>query len=450
MSASSQNARFHIQRAQDLLRARDVAGARTAAATALALPPGDIVVRNALGSVLYELGDLDAARAIFQGVLADNPRYADALNNLGNILAREGKPRAAREFYERALADAPDRADYLANLGGALQALGDVAGALACFARALALDPVHADARWNRGLAQLLSGDLAGGFADYEARWDLPEFAMRRLPAPLWRGEDISGKTILIHSEQGYGDTIQMVRFAGTLAARGGRVVLETHASLAPVMLDVAGIAEVIVHGAALPAFDTHSPIMSLPGLCGVATPADIPAPVPYIHAPAGPAIEMPARGSRERRIGLVWAGRATHKNDLNRSLAPARLAPLAAIADIQWVSLQLDAAPSDRPPLPGLVDLAPHLIDFGATARALDRLDLIVTVDTAVAHLAGAMGKACWVLLPFAPDWRWLLDRADSPWYPSLRLFRQPKIGDWDGAIAQLVEALRSDKPLK
>ncbi len=439
----------HIKRAQDLLRARDLVGARREADLARAHPERlagvDIVARNALGSVLYELGDFDAARAIFQDVLADNPRYGDALNNLGNVLAREGKPRRALEFYERALVENPGSADYLANLGGARQALGDVDGALNCFAQALARDPTHADARWNRGLARLLSGDLAGGFADYESRWALPEFTARQLASPRWpdsiSDEDVHGKTLLIHSEQGYGDTIQMVRFAKTLAGRGARVLVETHATLAPLLRTVEGIGQVIVHGDPLPRFDLHIPMMSLPAACGVAALGDIPT-APYIAASDGPEVALPPRRAGEIRVALVWAGRPTHKNDRNRSLDIARLAPLASIPKVKLFSLQIGATSDDLAHLPGIVDLAPQLTDFAMTARVLDQLDLAITVDTAVAHLAGAMGKEAWLMLPFAPDWRWLQAGATAPWYPSLRLYRQPKIGDW----ASVVEKITAD----
>ena len=444
MTPPADLAQSHIKRAQDLLRARDLVGARRAADAALALPGADFVARNALGSVLYELGDLDAARSIFQDVLAENPHYGDALNNLGNILAREGKPRPALEFYERALAASPDNPDYLANLGGVRQALGDLTGALDSFERALALDPTHADARWNRGLARLLSGDLAGGFVDYEARWALPEFTARKLNAPLWSDGGAQGRTVLIHSEQGYGDTIQMVRFAQVLADRGARVILETHAVLAPLLRNVTGIDDVIVHGETLPHFDLHIPMMSLPSACGVAAFGDIPS-ARYIAAPDGPGVALPPRGANDLRVGLVWAGRATHKNDRNRSLRAAHLAPLAHIANVTLVLLQIGATPDDLAQLPGIVDLAPQLSDFAATARILAQLDLVITVDTAVAHLAGAMGKDAWVLLPFAPDWRWGLASDRSAWYPSLRLYRQPKLGDWASVVAKIAADLAS-----
>lgn len=442
MNSPSHSAFDHIRRAQDFLRARDLDGARRAAAMALTLPGADFVARNALGSVLYELGDLDAARDLFQGVLEENPRYGDALNNLGNILAREGKPRAAREFYERALAEHPDRADYLANLGGVNQALGDVAAALDCFDRALAIDPAHADARWNRGLARLLSGDLAGGFADYEVRWTLPEFTARTFAAPKWSGEDLCNKTILIHSEQGYGDTIQMARFARTLADRGARVIVETHAALARLLRAVEGVAEVIVHGDSLPRFDLHIAMMSLVNACGIASLGDIPT-APYIATPGGPSVILPPRTKDEFRVGLAWAGRPTHKNDRNRSLDAVRLAPLASIPNVKLFSLQIGATSQDIAYLPGLIDLSSQLTDFAATADVLAQLDLVISVDTAVAHLAGAMAKEAWVMLPFAPDWRWLLGRDTSPWYPNLRLYRQPKIGDWNDVVGRIAADL-------
>lgn len=435
--------RAHIARAHTLLRARDLVGARREADVALGLPPTDFVARNTLGSVLYELGDLDAARALFQGVLAENPRYGDALNNLGNVLAREGQPRAALEFYERALAEAPDNPDYLANLGGVRQALGDVAGAMDCFDRALAVDPAHADARWNRGIARLLAGDLKGGFADYEARWGLPEFAARPFAAPRWSGEDLTGLSILLHSEQGYGDTIQMVRFARTLKKRGARVLLETHAPLARLMRESHLFDDVAVHGESLPPFDVHLPVMSLPALCGLQSIGDIPAEVPYLRPPDGLAIALPPRRFAERRIGLVWAGRPTHKNDRNRSIAPALFAPLASVPNLRLFSLLVGARAEDLAAIPGIVDLAPQLSDFAATAAVIAELDLVICVDTAVAHLAGALGAPCWVLLSFAPDWRWFLERAESPWYPSLRLFRQTRLGDWGEVVRRVAAAL-------
>lgn len=448
-SDSAADAAFaQVARAQQLLRAGNIAAARRAAQAARLLATDNLEVGNALGSVLYELGDLDAARDVLQDVLAHDPYYADALNNMGNILARDGKPRAAVEFYERALAAAPGSQDYLANLGGVRQALGDVAAALACFDQALTIAPGHADARWNRAIARLLNGDLAGGFADYEARRLLPEFVQRTFSAPLWSGEDVRGKTLLVHSEQGYGDTIQMVRFARLLAERGARVLLETHAPLARLMATAEGVASVIVHGDPLPPFDLHVPIMSLPYRLGLASIADIPAKCPYLSAPPQSRIAIPQRGARELRVGLVWAGRPTHKNDRNRSLAPSHLAPLAGVPNVRLFSLQLGATAADLAQVPGIVDLAPQLADFAETAAAIEALDLVIAVDTAVAHLAGALGKEVWILLPFAPDWRWLLARDTSPWYPSAKLYRQPRLGDWAGVMARISADLTARRP--
>ena len=439
-------ARAHIGRAQALLRARDRDGARRAATAALALETADAVERNALGSVLYELGDLERARALFQDVLAELPHYGDALNNLGNVLARDGKPRAAVEFYERALVADPGNPDYLANFGGARQALGDLSGALVSFEQALMLDPTHADARWNRGLARLLTGDLAGGFADYEARWALPEFAERHFRAAKWDGGDVTGLTVLVHSEQGHGDTIQMVRFAPLLKAQGARVILETHAALLRLMQTVDALDEVYVHGDTVPRVDLHVPIMSLPRAFRLASVSDIPAELPYVAARADAPVSIAPGRDGEVRVGLVWAGRATHKQDLARSCPLELFAPLAGLAGVHLFSLQVGDRAADlaRPSWrDAVIDLAPQLVDFAVTASAIAELDLVISVDTAVAHLAGALGKPCWVLLPFAPDWRWLLARDDSPWYPSLRLFRQAKAGDWADVVARIAAAL-------
>ncbi len=429
-----------IARAQAALQGRNRPAAQALVEQALveqalAAPPTDAIALNALGSLLFELGDLARARALFESELAQNPHFGDALNNMGTVLAREGNLGPAQAFIERALEADRLNAAYLANLGGVLQARGRVEPALAAFEKALMADPGNADARWNRGIARLLSGDYAGGFADYEARWELPEFTARTFDMPAWRGEALDGHTLLVHSEQGFGDTIQMVRFARALAGKGMRVVLETHAPLVRVMSGVSGIAQVVMRGELLPYADAHVPIMSLPYRLGITRPEDVTC-SPYVHA----------EGTAGRKIGLVWAGRPTHKNDANRSLALEACNPIAAVAKGRLVSLQVGPHAEDLKTVAWgreIEDLAPRLTDFAATAAAVAQLELVICVDTAVAHLAGAMGKECWLLLPFAPDWRWGLGRSDTPWYPSLKLFRQEKIGDWSGVVSRVAAAL-------
>ncbi|MGH9720879.1 MAG: glycosyltransferase family 9 protein, partial [Bryobacteraceae bacterium] len=248
---------------------------------------------------------------------------------------------------------------------------------------------------------------------------------------------------ILVHAEQGLGDTIHFARLIGQVAARGGRVVFEVQPELLRLMRGLEGVAELVERGAELPRFDCHSPLLSLPRSLGLRV-NTIPAQAPYLAAE--PALAERWRTLRRagcRHIGLVWAGNASHANDANRSIALAKLAPLAGIQNVEWFSLQKGSAARQAPPAGlNLRDLAPELHDFAGTAAAIVNFDLVITVDTAVAHLAGALGVPVWVLLPHSPDWRWLLDRDDSPWYP-MRLFRQSAPGDWDGVFARVVENL-------
>jgi hypothetical protein len=292
-----------------------------------------------------------------------------------------------------------------------------------------------------------VAGDLATGFALYEARFEDPRLGTpaRSLPWPRWSGvEPLAGQRILLHAEQGLGDTLQFARYAPLVAARGARVVLEVPAPLAGLLRPLDGVSAVIARGNPLPVVDCHCPLGSLPLALGT-TLATIPASIPYLHADAVDVAAWQAQpGDRRPRVGLVWAGNRRHRNDRRRSLPLAALAPLAR-GPWQLVSLQKDLTLDDAQRLAGwqAIDAGPRLGDFAATAAALTALDLVVTVDTAVAHLAGALGRPAWVLLPHAPDWRWLLGRADSPWYPTLRLFRQPRPGDWARVVRQVADAL-------
>jgi hypothetical protein len=268
------------------------------------------------------------------------------------------------------------------------------------------------------------------------------------LPQPLWLGEvGIEGKTILLHAEQGYGDTIQFVRYAPMVAERGTTVVLEVQASLKPLLAGLPGVSAVAGRGEALPPFDLHCPLMSLP-LAFKTTVDSMPAAVPYLHAP-GDRVEkwcgmLP--DAKALRVGLAWSGSPKHKNDRNRSIALSRLAPLCMDRTMQFVSLQRDLRGADAETLGGVPNVfAPGaaLQDFADTAAVISLLDLVISVDTGVAHLAGALGKPVWILLPFNGEWRWLADRDDSPWYPSARLFRQPKVDDWESVIARVQQEI-------
>ncbi len=398
-------------------------------------------LHNLMGNIKLDLGDFDGAAESYAGALALDPDDLHAHNNFGNLLVRQGRLDEAVLSYRKALAIKPDFADALANLGAAHQARGRLDLALQCCEEALAIDADHADAHWNRGIARLLDGDLAGGLADYEWRWRLPEFTRRAAPSPLWEGQDVDGKTILLQSEQGFGDTIQFVRLAEPLARLGARVVIETHQPLLSLIASAAGVERVVQRGVDPGESDFHLPLLSLAHRLGL-TLQTIPAVVPYLAPPPGQGADLGIRAEAGPRLGIAWAGRPTHKNDANRSTGLDLFRPLAEIPGVALYSLQLGQPSED---LGDIHDLAPRLDDFAETARAVKDLDLVISVDTALAHLAGALGRPVWVLLPFAPDWRWLRDRNDTPWYPSMRLFRQPAPGDWESVFSEVATALGS-----
>lgn len=404
-------------------------------------------IHNNRGNALRGLGRHQEALAAFDRALALAPDYAEAHNNRGNALLELNRIADALADYERTLALKPGFADALVNRGNALHFLGREREAIASFDAAIALSPQLAEAYWNRGLSLLALGDFARGWPDYEWRWKRDsELKPRGFAQPQWRGEDLHGRTILLHAEQGYGDIIQFIRYLPMVVAKGGKVVLEIPDDLKPLIGGIAGVTAVVRRGEPLPPFDVHCPLMSLAGAFGT-TLATIPAPVPYLQAPDERVQQWQARlgAAQAPRVGLVWSGKPTHKNDRNRSIPLTLLAPLLQTAGVTFVSLQKDYRDADRATLAAapLIRLDGALADFADTAAAITALDLVIAVDTAVAHLTGAMGKPLWLLLPAIGDWRWLQDRADSPWYPSARLFRQPRIGDWPSAIAEVSREL-------
>lgn len=397
------------------------------------------------GAALNAVGRYAEALAVFDRALILKPGYVPALHNRGRALMELGRHADALRSFDRVIALDPSHVDALYERGNALRELRRHDEALGSYRRALALRPESADVHVNEALTLLRLGDFRVGLPKYEWRWRRKDVAglRRNFAQPLWRGEEpIDGKTILLHAEQGFGDTIQFARYAALVAARGARVVLEVQPQLKPLIDGMNGPAAVVSRGEALPPFDLHCPLLSLPLACGT-TLDTIPSAIPYLDAPprrvAAWRERLPAAG---RRVGLVWAGSAGYASDRNRTLRLDRLAPLFGLPGIAFVSLQRDLRDGEAEALrtvPGLVDLGRDLVDFADTAAVVSMLDLVVSVDTAVAHLAGAMGKLVLVLLPHSPDFRWLLDRPDSPWYPTARLYRQPAFGDWDSVIARV-----------
>jgi tetratricopeptide (TPR) repeat protein len=361
---------------------------------------------------------------------------------------RAGELAQAEELYRRALAQQPLIPEGHFNLGTLLDRTGRWAAAVAEFAEAVRLRPDWALAHWNLGFALLRQGDYARGWREYEWRAQVPELGVGRVQCrqPRWDGSPLNGRRILLYAEQGLGDTIQFSRYVPLVAGRGGKVALICHAELVSLLANLPGVERCEAHSERTRAdFDVHCPLPSLPGVMGT-TAASIPARVPYLTADAGKARYWGERlaGETRRKIGLAWAGRRTHWDDHHRSMAFGQMAKLAEAGNARFISLQKgEAGPVGS--VGGITDWTQELKDFSDTAGLAANLDLVISVDTSVAHLAGAMGKPVWLLLPFAPDWRWGLERSDSAWYPTMRLFRQKREGDWQSPLEEAAGAMKS-----
>lgn len=400
------------------------------------------------GNALWAMNRAADALVSYDHALRIKPDYPEALSSRGAALRSLGRPLEALQSYDRALQLRPAYADALNNQGAALQELQHPAEALDSFARAQRAQPVYADAHMNEALCRLMLGEFELGWQKYEWRWKKePGLTMaRNFVQPLWLGkESLQGKTILLHAEQGLGDTIQFCRYAKDVAALGARVVLEVQPALKSLLQGVQGASLVIGKGEKLPDFDCHCPLLSLP----LAFQADLSniSGAAYLHSDPAKSQHWRERlgPAGKTRVGLVWSGATGHQNDHNRSLSLAQIAPLIG-GQAQYYCLQKELRPADQATLestPGIEFLGDSLKDFSDTAGLLEQMDLVITVDTSVAHLAGAMGKEVWIMLPFSPDWRWLLERSDNPWYDSVRLFRQSAPGDWASVLGQVQEAL-------
>jgi tetratricopeptide (TPR) repeat protein len=437
-----------------------------------------------LANVLASQGKRGDAIELYRKAIALRPTYGDAYNNLGLALIDENRPGEALILLEHALrlrptpeqhanrglalealaryaeaADAqrealrlnPAYADAHSNLGNALRAQGRLEEALACYDLALAYQPDTVSIRWNRALCLLQAGDFQRGWQDYEWRWKRPQTPPRPLPGTAWNGEPIEGKTIFLYCEQGLGDAIQFVRYTASAAERGVRVILECPGRLAELFDTCPGVDRVQPEGQPLSAYDFHAPLLSLPRLCGTNSLADIPARVPYLT----PRSDLVAKW-RERlaaldgyRVGVVWQGNVHHKGDRHRSLPLAAFAPVTHMPGVRLVSLQHGPGTEQIAALRARFPVAELGPDFDAggfseVAAVMHCLDLVISVDTAAGHLAGALGVPVWLLLGAAPDWRWLTNRDDTPWYASMRLFRQNHPGDWDDVMLGVANALR------
>lgn len=405
------------------------------------------------GSLLHDLKQSQAALASFDQAIAQQPHYAEAWLNRGNALRELGQFSAALQSYDRALALNADYALAHLNRGNALSELRQLPGALASYDRAIQLDPGMAEAHFNRSIAWLTCGDFTRGWRDYEWRWKNPNCANLtdhgNFRQPLWLGTTpVAGKTVLLHSEQGLGDTIQFCRYARLVEGLGARVILQVQTSLVGLLSGLEGVSRVR-SGSDVPVeFDVHCPLMSLPLAFGT-TLETIPAGGAYLRGDPGRVAHYQAKlGPRTAfRVGIAWCGSVENTNDRHRSIALAEL--IAGLPEgVQYVSLHKDLRDSDRQTLkanPDIKHLATEHDDFSDAAALSECLDLIVSVDTSLAHLGGALGKKTWVLLSANSDWRWLVERTDSPWYPAVRLYRQTRLRQWGDVLARVSEDLRS-----
>ena len=419
----------------------------TALEEALRRDPRSTAALTNLGVALRKLDRVDEALAAYRRGLGIAPDDAGLHSNLGSLLNQEGQADEAMAHFRRAIAEKPDFVDPHVNLSIALRDGNRFAESAAAAEEAIRLDPNSAEAHTNLSHALLLQGDFARGFAEYEWRFKVPGFPtpLRDFPQPAWTGQPVEGRTLFLHDEQGVGDGIQFARYARSLKAMGARVIVECNTQLLRLFQGLDGADAVIGRFQPPPPFDLHAPLMSLPHRLGT-TPDRVPAEIPYLRTER----ELTARW-RERlaaveglRVGIVWAGSPEHRNDRNRSLALGALAPLADIPGVRLLSVQKGPGAAQLAEAPMAVeDLGPGIADFADTAAILANLDLLVTVDTSVAHLAGALGRPVWVLLPFSPDWRWIMGRDDTPWYPTMRLFRQESPGAWSPVLARLAAAL-------
>jgi tetratricopeptide (TPR) repeat protein len=397
------------------------------------------------GVALYGLRQFDAAISSYDRVIELKPLDADAYYNRGVALSALGQLTAAIASYDQAIAIRPAYAEVYINRGVALKSLGQFDAAIASYDKALSLKPDNTEGHWNKSILNLLRGNFAQGWEDYEWRWkrDLSLPKNSGLSQPLWLGkESLKDKVILLHSEQGLGDTLQFCRYVKLVSDLGARVVLTVPKPLLGLLSVLDGVDQLVAKGSALPEFDFHCPLLSLP-LAFKTNLENIPHPPHYLTSNASKVVQWQKKlGSKTKpRVGLVWSGSTTLANDHNRSILLADLIKHLPV-DFQYVSLQKEVREIDLSTLqshPDISHFGNDLNDFSDTAALCEAMDVIVSVDTSVAHLAGALGKPAWVLLPFDPDWRWLLDRTDSPWYPSAKLYRQAHIGDWEGVFRRL-----------
>jgi hypothetical protein len=402
------------------------------------------------------LNRFDDAIRCSQAALRINPRYAEAHNNLGVALKRKGQLDEAVSSYQETLRLKPDHADAASNLGNVRRAQGKFEEAMTWYDRALQHDPAHAEAHLNRALLKLLLGQWPEGWPEYEWRLKTKTFARVETDKSRWDGSPLAGRTLLLLAEQGLGDTLHFVRYVPMIQERGGRVIVQCQAALAKPLAGARGVDNIAVLGSALPHFDFYAPLMSLAGIFGT-TPATIPGEVPYLEVDQKLVAQwrkeleesVPATAA-QIRVGIAWQGSPGFADDQLRSIPLTQFGRLAGVGGVQLISLQKGQGTEQLRALAGrfqVHDLESRMGEanesFQSLAAMMKNIDLVISCDSAVAHLAGALAVPVWLALPLVPDWRWLLDRADTAWYPTMRLFRQTRYGIWDDVFERMSQQL-------
>lgn len=454
-AVTAETAEQSLARAQAAAQAKRFGEAAGICNDVLATAPDNPVALALLGMISAHTGAPEHGISQLERAIGLRPGIASWFANLSALYRMAYRMQDALRVGQEAIRLDPQNADHLVNLSLVFTDLDDRQNAIACLLRALGLRPDHADGHLALGQNLLAMGEFAPGWIEYEWRnqTEAGKGTLPKMTSAAWNGMRIPNGRLLMVGDQGYGDTIQFARFIPLIADRCQELIVGCSAEMAPLLAAIPGVKQYCHRWTDVPGHAAHCRLSSVPGL--VHTTLDsIPAKVPYLFA--DPARVAAWRQRLEtmlpqgvRRIGLAWTGRPTHPNDRRRSMPLARLAPLAGAGQASFVSLQKPVPATDQPALarfPGLVDFSAELADFGETAAVIANLDLVISVDTAVVHLAGAMGRPVWIMLPKASDWRWLLERSDSPWYPTARLFRQPTPGAWDPVIAAVSAALAAE----
>lgn len=440
---------WHFNCGLALQQLTQLANAIAAYRQAIALKPDFFDAWSNLSAACKGAGDFDAAVEAGQRAVALQPRSAGAHLNLGNALKAQGAWAAAESTYRTARNLDPANPRIQLNLANTLREIGRIPEAVALLREAVVKSPRFAEAHRDLAFALLLSGDFIEGWMENEWRWETEEMARgrRSFDRPAWSRQDLAGRRLFVYTEQGFGDAIQFVRYIELVIQRGGEVVLECQPDLQRLFQTVKGVSQLVARGDPSPPFDFQAPLMSLPRIMGT-TLETVPNRVPYLAALDEWAEQLPSPNGARLKVGLVWAGNPSHLNDRARSLPLEMLKPLFDLEATAFYSLQVGERAHEikRAGLFGkMAEASSQRSDFASTAAVITQLDLVISVDTSVAHLAGALAKPIWLLLPFAPDWRWLLGRNDSPWYPTMHTFRQASPGDWPGVIREVRARLRS-----